>query len=132
MEVISRKSNNIIIGVIFSSVILIISLFLPFYTIKAYGDSGTIKYFDGDGKIVLILAVLGIIFTLVKKFKVVMITFIISLILYLVVSFNIQKFFSGINYSQSVTGTFGIGFWLGILSVIAGIYFSNKAKNKYF
>lgn len=103
-----------ILMILGGNVLAIIGCFLPFVSIFGFG----VSYFEGDGKIVAVLCVVGIILALVKA-KIAWVTNVIALIVTFVAIFRTA--------SMSLE-LLGIGAYIVVIANIVAIIGSIKAK----
>lgn len=109
-----------ILGLV-GSLILVISVFLPFATASGWGVSATAALIDGtDGKIVIIIAVLGAVFSFINKKKLLLIIGGVAC------GYSFLEFKSfGDNETPGVELTMEAGLWVliigSIILVVAGL-----------
>ena len=102
--------------VIIASVVVIVSCFMPFYTVSLLGFSKSVRYIDGDGVISIILAIVAIILVWVKLYKITLIPAAINLIMLLYDISSVSSASEGLG-SLAVGGVIAI---LGSIAVAAG------------
>lgn len=120
------NNSKIVLG---SLVVALISLFLPFYKVSLLGFQQSMSFIEGDGKVVLVLVVLGAIMFLIKKHLLSTIAIGISAIIFIYDFFNMKSELSKSSLSSNI-GSFSIGFYLGLISLIVAIYFISKMKKE--
>ena len=122
---------------ILTAVLSIIATFLPFITISFFGTTFQKSYFDGDGKIIVIIAIIAIIFSFLKKKTAVIICAIINLSILIYDTFNITSFAGQNEATNEIVSSMiikGPGYYLLYIAsiglVVAGIYNKLKVHNE--
>ena len=122
---------------ILTAVLSIIATFLPFITISFFGTTFQKSYFDGDGKIIVIIAIIAIIFSFLKKKTAVIICAIINLSILIYDTFNITSFAGQNEAANEIVSSMiikGPGYYLLYIAsiglVVAGIYNKLKVHNE--
>lgn len=110
-----------------SLVVAIISLFLPIYKISFLGLTHSISFIDGDGKIILFLLLVAGVFFVIKRYVLSLLPIIISFLMYIYAIVNIKSKLKAGTFDINL-GKFGTGLYLGMLALIAAIYFIYKTK----
>ena len=131
----SEPANLIMLG---GLILTVISLFLPFFVIDAFGYKITMNYVynealgqssAADGIFIIIFMVIAIIFIFLQKPIVVIVMGVLSLLLYAYTESNLSSELGG--YSSMVTRGIGpVLFIIGLLVLIGGAIMKIVMKNK--
>lgn len=98
--------------VIIASVAVIVSCFMPFYTVSLLGFSKSVSYIDGDGVISVILAIAAIVLALLKLYKITLVPAAINLLMIMYDVSNASSVSEGM-------GSLAVGAVIAILGSIA-------------
>lgn len=127
MSGITSNPNLNIFGII-AGVILLLSAFLPFASISVFGSSMSVSLIDGgDGVIVIILALVGIVFSVLGKNIVVIVSGVISTLLFFVELAQMTSSYEDEFMNELASSMIhkGIGFYFLLIGavclIIAGI-----------
>lgn len=130
-------SKNFDLLTVGAAILSIISTFLPFITISFFGTTLQKSYFDGDGKIIVIIAILAIIFSVLDKKIAVIVCGVINLSILVFDTFNITSFAGQNEAANEIVKSMiikGPGYYLLFVAsiglVIAGIYNKLNTNNK--
>ncbi|MBR4314513.1 MAG: zinc-ribbon domain-containing protein [Lachnospiraceae bacterium] len=129
-------SKNFDLLIIVAAILSIISTFLPFITISFFGTPLQKSYFDGDGKIIVIISILAIVFSVLNKKIAVIVCGIINLSILIFDTFNITSFAGQNEAANEIVKSMiikGPGYYLLFIAsiglVAAGVYSKFKENN---
>jgi len=124
-------SNNLFSKITMGgSALMALGTFFPLYTVSVMGYSESVSYIQGDGIFVLILAIIAIVLTLMKKDKFTVIPIAIATLILLVATSQISE----ANSIASAYGAGKVGFgmyvlWIGAIAGLAGSIIPLVKKN---
>ncbi len=129
-------SKNFDLLTIGAAILSIISTFLPFITISFFGTTLQKSYFDGDGKIIVIISILAIVFSVLNKKIAVIVCGIINLSILIFDTVNITSFAGQNEAANEIVKSMiikGPGYYLLFIAsiglVAAGVYSKFKENN---
>lgn len=108
------KANQTKLMVIIGSIVAIIGCFMPFYTVSVWGISESVSYTEGDGIMVIILAVAAAVLAVLNLQKFSLIPTAIALVVTLVD-------IAGANDAAMGYGSAGVGLHVLIIGAILSI-----------
>ncbi|MBR3003233.1 MAG: hypothetical protein IKF38_06770 [Clostridia bacterium] len=142
-NIMSKIKDTKILGIV-GNALLAVGTLLPMVSVSVFGISQSVSYISGDGIFVLILSIIALLMIFADKLsakvaffdkltnpKLTLIPTALSALLLIIDTANVSSKLGGVNTSLANI-SFGFGFWVMILGVIAAAAypFLFKGENK--